>query len=89
VDLRAGLDDLENRKFMTLPGLELRPLGRPAEIMFKIYKHVKYVDPLLGKALTHVFPWRWILGNQDISVDTGVRHAFPWIQVIKKYLILY
>jgi hypothetical protein len=23
VDLRAGLDDLENRKFLTLPGLEL------------------------------------------------------------------
>jgi hypothetical protein len=30
VDLRAGLDDLEERKFLTLPGLELRPLGRPA-----------------------------------------------------------
>jgi hypothetical protein len=26
VDLRAGLDDLEKRKFFTLPGLELRPL---------------------------------------------------------------
>jgi hypothetical protein len=30
VDLRAGLDDLENRKILTLPGLELRPLDRPA-----------------------------------------------------------
>jgi hypothetical protein len=28
VDLGAGLDDLEKRKFLTLPGLELRPLGR-------------------------------------------------------------
>jgi hypothetical protein len=27
VDLRAGLDDLEKRKFLTLPGLELRPLA--------------------------------------------------------------
>jgi hypothetical protein len=26
---RAGLQDLEKRKFLTLPGLELRPLGRP------------------------------------------------------------
>jgi hypothetical protein len=26
----AGLDDVEKRKFSTLPGLELRPLGRPA-----------------------------------------------------------
>jgi hypothetical protein len=25
VDLRAGLDDLEKRTFLTLPGLELRP----------------------------------------------------------------
>jgi hypothetical protein len=30
VDLRAGLGDLEKRKFLTAPGLELRPLGRPA-----------------------------------------------------------
>jgi hypothetical protein len=30
VDLRAGLDDLEKRKFLTLPGLELQPLDRPA-----------------------------------------------------------
>jgi hypothetical protein len=27
---RAGLDDVEKRKFLTLPGLELGPLGRPA-----------------------------------------------------------
>jgi hypothetical protein len=30
VDPRAGLDDAEKRKFLTLPGLEFRPLGRPA-----------------------------------------------------------
>jgi hypothetical protein len=30
MDLRAGLDDLEKRKFLTLPGLELRLLSRPA-----------------------------------------------------------
>jgi hypothetical protein len=30
VDPRAGLDDVENRKFLILPGLELRTLGRPA-----------------------------------------------------------
>jgi hypothetical protein len=26
---RAGLDDVEKRKFLTLSGLELRPFGRP------------------------------------------------------------
>jgi hypothetical protein len=30
VDPRAGLDDVEKRKLFILPGLELRPLGRPA-----------------------------------------------------------
>jgi hypothetical protein len=30
VDLRAGLDDFEKRKFLTLPGRKLGPLGRPA-----------------------------------------------------------
>jgi hypothetical protein len=30
LDLTAGLDDVEKRKFLTLPCLELRPLARPA-----------------------------------------------------------
>jgi hypothetical protein len=30
VAYRAGLDDLQERKFLILQGLELRPLGRPA-----------------------------------------------------------
>jgi hypothetical protein len=30
LDPRAGLDDVERRKFLTLQGLELRPLGLPA-----------------------------------------------------------
>jgi hypothetical protein len=29
VDPRFGLNDVEKRKFLTLPGLELRPLSRP------------------------------------------------------------
>jgi hypothetical protein len=38
VGLRVGLDDLEKRKFLALPGLELRPLGRPKTIV--IYKNL-------------------------------------------------
>jgi hypothetical protein len=30
VDLRAGLDDVEKRKSLNLPGLEPQPLGRSA-----------------------------------------------------------
>jgi hypothetical protein len=32
VGSRTGRDDVEKRKFLTLPGLELRPLGRPVRI---------------------------------------------------------
>jgi hypothetical protein len=32
VDSRAGLDSVEKRKFLTLPGLVIRPLGRPARV---------------------------------------------------------
>jgi hypothetical protein len=30
MDPRASLNDLEKRKFLALPGLELRPLSHPA-----------------------------------------------------------
>jgi hypothetical protein len=30
VGTRVGLGDVKKRKFLTLPGLELRPLGRPS-----------------------------------------------------------
>ena len=36
---RAGLDDVEKRKFLTLPGLELWPLGGPArsESLYRLH----------------------------------------------------
>jgi hypothetical protein len=33
VNPRAGLDDVEKRKFLTLPGLKLLFLGRPARTL--------------------------------------------------------
>jgi hypothetical protein len=38
VDPRAGLDDVEKRKFLTLPELELRPFGRPArsQVLYRL-----------------------------------------------------
>jgi hypothetical protein len=41
---RAGLDDIDKRQFLTLPGLELRLLGRPARsqslyrIRYSVYR---------------------------------------------------
>jgi hypothetical protein len=55
VNPRAGLDDVENRKFLILPGLELQPLGRPIrsqskhwyELELQDVPTVLYVMPLL------------------------------------------
>jgi hypothetical protein len=44
VDPRAGLDDLEKRKFLILPRLELRPLGRPARSQ-SLYR-LRYPDSI-------------------------------------------
>jgi hypothetical protein len=40
VDPRAGLDDVEKTKFLTLPGLELQPLGRLARSQ-SLYRQLK------------------------------------------------
>jgi hypothetical protein len=39
MNLRVGLDDAEKRKFLPLPGLELRPLGRPGRNQ-SLYRYV-------------------------------------------------
>jgi hypothetical protein len=41
---RAGLDDVKKKKFLTLPGLELRPLDRPARSQ-SLYR-LRYLDSL-------------------------------------------
>jgi hypothetical protein len=51
VDPRAGLDAVEKRKFLILPRLELRPLGRPARsqsLHRRRYLWLKVVSKLTG-----------------------------------------
>jgi hypothetical protein len=51
----AGLDDVEKRKFLTVPGLALRSLRRPArsQVLYRLsYPLLKYVS---GDVLLH-FP---------------------------------
>jgi hypothetical protein len=55
VDPRAGLDDVEKGKFLVLPGLEHRPLGRPArrlslywlsysDCRYRVSKNIKNIE---------------------------------------------
>jgi hypothetical protein len=46
---RAGLDDVEKRKFLTLPGLELRLLCRPVRSQ-SLYR-LRYPGSFLNKVL--------------------------------------
>jgi hypothetical protein len=51
--LKAGLDDVEKRKFLTIPGLELRPVGRPARS--QSLSRLLCVSPLLTSMVEPVF----------------------------------
>jgi hypothetical protein len=52
---RTGLDDVERRKFLTLPGLELRPLGRPArsQSLYRLSRGLHTIRPILVSFLLH------------------------------------
>jgi hypothetical protein len=58
VDPRAGLDDVEE-KFLTLPGLEIRPLSRPArsQLLYRL-RHP-------GPSCLHVIVFNYILKYRD------------------------
>jgi hypothetical protein len=51
VDLRGGVDDVEKRKFLILPRLELQPLGLPARSQL-LYR-LRY--PGLSDGFTYIF----------------------------------
>jgi hypothetical protein len=68
---RAGPDDVEKRKFLTIPGLKLRPLGRPARSQ-SLYRHE--IRPKIFEAnsqyqitceFIQLFKWRNVLMNSD------------------------
>jgi hypothetical protein len=61
VDPRVGLDDVEKRKFLSLSGLELRTLGRPARSQ-SLYR-LRYPGLLYG-----VLPWIHI---HSVIADIG------------------
>jgi hypothetical protein len=71
VDLRVGLDDVEKRKFLTLPGLELRLLGRPAR-SYSLYRlrYPAYGLLKLVRSLVH----RRLLDTRGIQLDV---HGTP------------
>jgi hypothetical protein len=81
VDPRAGLDDVEKRKFLTPQGLELRPLRRPAHRQ-SLYRlrypgsqvhtvptEIKITKRLKDKATVEV---QYIIGLEELRVHVFI-----------------
>jgi hypothetical protein len=82
VDPRTGLDDLKTRKFLTLPGLELQPLSRPADSqsLYRLqYPGSKFITkislnfPLLEKTLPSTMQNQiWSVSNHHITENRNL-----------------
>jgi hypothetical protein len=62
VDPIVGLDDLEKRKFFTLPGLELRPVSRPARSQ-PLYR-LRYPDSSINVEVSKITGKVDVINNQ-------------------------
>jgi hypothetical protein len=71
VDPRAGLDDVEKRKSLTLPGLELLSLGRPARSQ-SLYR-LRYSDSPIQRC--KCIPFLYVRSMSDLSFISAFRSA--------------
>jgi hypothetical protein len=63
-DPRAGPNDMEKRKFLALPGLELRSLGRPVhnQSLYRLrYPGSSVIHKLLNNLRRKLTLWTWII----------------------------
>jgi hypothetical protein len=81
---RAGLDDVENRKFLTLQGLELRPLGLPArsQSLYRLHRNKNNPGNIYfiweNAILSHTdFIWNVIPSYQDTEVICSFETLVP------------
>jgi hypothetical protein len=67
----GGLDDMEKRKFLTLPGFELRPIGRPARRQSPY--PLRYPGSHVGASTSHNPMGLDTVGKLKISVGNKTR----------------
>jgi hypothetical protein len=83
---RDGLGDLEKRKFLTQPGPELRPLGRPvrSQSLYRLsypdflgrYREEAIFLPLPGTLVYSLYPLSYT-GSQDMVKNYKQRERKP------------
>jgi hypothetical protein len=69
VNLRVGRDDVEERKFLTLPGLEFWPLGQFFLIPNRINEFMDLSSLLQTELINHYY----VVSSSPASTDCG-----PW-----------
>jgi hypothetical protein len=80
VNPRTGLDYVEKRKFLTLPGLELPPLGRPtrSQSLYRLISSNKFQDSqvvILCTSLRNIiYPVLFLYISKIIRIQTGEDH---------------
>jgi hypothetical protein len=88
---RPGLDDVEKRKFLTLQGLELRPLGRPARsqsLQQFEKKNTKNISQIQSRKILHDYVTNkyeiifWIIFVKE-RVNTSDKASDPSISNIR------
>jgi hypothetical protein len=85
VDPRAGLDDMEMWKFLPPPGLELRPLGRPARIQ-SLYR-LRYPGTTLNRNKMEncfLITYKWFPQNKH--PNTGCKPSVYKHDVMNSFL---
>jgi hypothetical protein len=65
VDPRVGLEEAERRKILPLPGLELRPIGRPARTQ-SLYR-LRYP---LSEGLKHGVDAQWVIDGRGAKTGS-------------------
>jgi hypothetical protein len=91
---RTGLDDVENRKFLTLPGLELRPLCRPArrQSLYRLRypdSRDKYIPDYLSSDVNYTWDRRQNPGetcHNKYTSSHAEHHALPYIIFLRTRL---
>jgi hypothetical protein len=66
---KTGLDEVEKRKFLTIPGLELRPLGRPArsQSLYRL-RYPGFAFFLWNSNNNTQRTWKWLLKQLSLEL---------------------
>jgi hypothetical protein len=88
--LRAGLDAVEKRQFLILPGMKFRPLGRPARsqllymYILHIYMHTHtYIHRHSRfKDIAHIFSYTM---NRDCATVEGISFVVCYTILVTDY----